>query len=128
MFWAMLLYGKNGYGGSPLAEPARPQMSPMACCILPPKNRRLSPVVNSLLMAVQRPNSAGRGEGRQGGLDGTGALITGAGGIKGGGSAVRKTRTAIEAAKARAVRPWGGVSKVEIEGNNMLYIKGIGVA
>ena len=27
-------------------------------------------------MAVQRPNSAGRGEGRQGGLDGTGALIT----------------------------------------------------
>ena len=79
-------------------------------------------------MAVQRPNSAGRGEGRQGGLDGTGALITGAGGIKGGGSAVCKTRTVIEAAKARAVRPWGGVSKVEIEGNNILYIKGIGVA
>jgi len=56
--------------------------------------------VNSLLMAVQRPNSAGRGEGRDGGLDGTVALITGAGGMKGVGRASLKTRTAIEAAKS----------------------------
>ena len=100
MSLVMPLYGKNGCGVSHSAEPARPKISPMACCILPPKNRRLSPVVNSLLMAVQRPNSAGRGEGRDGGLDGTVALITGAGGMKGVGRASLKTRTAIEAAKS----------------------------
>ena len=50
----------------PSAEPARLQMSPMACCISPPMSRRLSLAVNSSSMAVQRPNSAG---GRERGRD-----------------------------------------------------------
>ena len=80
MSWVMPLYGKSGCGVSHSAELARPQISPMACCIWPPMSRRLSLAVNSSSMVVQRPNSAGKGE--SAGLEGKVALITGAGGPK----------------------------------------------
>src|SRR5215471_9890228 len=80
MSWVMLLYGQSGCGVSHLAELARPQISPMACCIWPPMSRRLSLAVNSSSMVVQRPNSAGKGD--RAGLEGKVVLITGAGGPK----------------------------------------------
>ena len=77
MSWVMPLYGQSGCGVSHLAELARPQISPMACCILPPMSRRLSLAVNSSSTVVQLPNSPGRGD--RAGLEGKIALITGVG-------------------------------------------------
>src|SRR5919199_105326 len=60
MSWVMPLYGKSGCSVSRSAELARPQISPMVCCIWPLMSRRLSLAVNSSSMVVQLPNSAER--------------------------------------------------------------------
>src|SRR5215470_10470870 len=103
MSWVMPLYGKSGCGVSHSAELARPQISPMACCIWPPMSRRLSLAVNSSSMVVQLPNSADRGD--RAGLEGKAALITGAGGRK------ESVRTTAHSPASHSVT-WAGAGHV----------------
>src|SRR5215471_17408947 len=107
MSWVMPLYGKSGCSVSHSAELARPQISPMACCIWHPMSRRLSLAVNSSSMVVQLPNSAGQDD--RAGLEGKVVLITGAGGPK-----ESVSTTACSTASRSAT--WAGAGHVSQDG------------